>query len=157
MGFFTWLQETALATWVQESTWGYPIVLSSHAVGMAIVAGTLIMVDLRILGFAPSLNISSFDRVFTVIWIGFFINFVSGLALFTADAVAFITTPVFLIKLACILVGGILAWALVKMLFGDDHSKSNIKISTQAKITAAISILLWTGAIIAGRLTAYLK
>lgn len=157
MGFLIWLQETALSVWVQESTWGYSIVLSSHAVGMAIVVGTILMIDLRVLGFASSLAISSFEKLFTIIWIGFFINLVSGLILFTADAVAFATRPTFQIKIACIAVGGIAAWVLVRILFGGNETQPNTKIPASAKITAVISILLWTGAVIAGRLTAYLK
>lgn len=156
MGFFLWLQETSVAIWIQESLWGYPSVLSTHAVGMAIVVGMVLMVNLRVLGFAGNIPLSAFERLFTVIWLGFLLNFISGALLFSADAVRFITSTVFLIKLSCIIAGGISMWVLVKLLMGEKNTGAANVIPGKARVIAAVSILLWVGAIIAGRLTAYI-
>ena len=50
MAFFEWLEYTRLAVWVGESLWGYPIMISLHAIGLGTVVGILVMLDLRILG-----------------------------------------------------------------------------------------------------------
>jgi len=47
---FEWLEETRLALWVGESLWGYPLLLSLHIVGLAMVAGIFTMLNLRLLG-----------------------------------------------------------------------------------------------------------
>ncbi len=156
MGFFSWLQETSLAIWVQESLWGYPYVLSSHATGMAIVVGVALMFNLRVLGFAASIPIHVLARMFTVIWIGFIINFISGAMLFSADAVRFITSTVFLIKLACLVAGGITIWILARMLLSENVTGAGGQISAGAKTVASLSIIFWVSAIVAGRLTAYI-
>jgi len=156
MGFFTWLQETSLAVWIQESLWGYPYVLSFHAIGMAIVVGVVLMFNLRVLGFAGAIPLTSFQKLFTVIWIGFIINFISGSMLFSADAVRFITNTVFLIKLSCLVAGGITVWILARILGEKTGTAAGKRIPAGAKIIAVLSMLLWAGAIVAGRLTAYI-
>ena len=45
---FEWLESTAPAIWVGESLWGYPIMLGAHAIGLAIVVGIFVMLDLRL-------------------------------------------------------------------------------------------------------------
>ena len=57
MGFLIWLEEGALGIFIRESLWGYPIVLSSHAVGMAIVMGVVVALNLRVLGYAKDISI----------------------------------------------------------------------------------------------------
>ena len=50
MGLFTWLEESGLAEWVRMSSIGYPTVITLHAIGMAIMVGLCVIVDLRLLG-----------------------------------------------------------------------------------------------------------
>ena len=77
MAFVDWIESTALSIWMIDSIWAYPIVLSTHAVGMSIVVGTIVIVDLRILGFASKIPLNSFGRLFIVSWIGVALNFLS--------------------------------------------------------------------------------
>ena len=50
MSFLQWLETSALAEWVAASLWGYPITLTSHGVGLAIVVGIIFMLSFRLLG-----------------------------------------------------------------------------------------------------------
>ncbi len=144
-----WLEESGLGVWVRESMWGYPLILASHAIGMAIVIGIITMLDLRVLGFASRIPISSIDNLFTIAWIGFFLNFLSGFLLFSADADRFFFQTVFQIKILLIILGVIALWVLLRQLRGQAITKG-------AKMTAAFSLFCWFGAITAGRLTAYI-
>ena len=47
MNFVDWVENTALGLWMADSLWAYPIVLATHAVGMSIVVGTIVMIDRR--------------------------------------------------------------------------------------------------------------
>ena len=78
-----------------DSIWGYPIVLSAHAVGMSIVVGTVLMIDLRVLGLAGDAPLASFRNMFWVTWFGVFLNFTSGVALFASDPAKFLVHPAF--------------------------------------------------------------
>jgi len=149
VGLLISIENSGVGVWIRESLWGYPIVLSCHAVGMAIVVGTFTMVDIRVLGFASGSPISAFKRLLTIGWLGFLLNLISGCLLFTGDAQRFFFQGVFEIKMGLIILGGIVMWRLMKVLNADPES-------TRAKHLAALSLVLWFGAIIAGRLTAYI-
>ena len=53
------VEESAVALWVGESLWGYPFLLSLHVVGLAIIVGLVVMLDLRLLGLFKELNVQS--------------------------------------------------------------------------------------------------
>ena len=50
MAIFEWIEGTQVALWVGESLWAYPFMLSLHVIGLAIVVGVIVMLDLRLLG-----------------------------------------------------------------------------------------------------------
>ena len=152
MDFLTWIEGTGVAFWVRESTWGYPIVLSSHAVGMAVVVGVVTMIDIRVLGFAPRIPISAFRNLFTLTWAGFAMNFVSGCLLFTGDPKKFFFSTPFRIKIILIILGMISIWMLLRAVRSTDTGVC----TARARLIAFLSLICWFGAITAGRLIAYL-
>jgi hypothetical protein len=149
MEYLVWIEESALGVWIRESLWGYPIVLSCHAVGMATVVGVVTMIDIRVLGYARRIPIASFDRLFTIAWAGFLLNFISGCMLFSGDAQRFFFQTVFQIKIGLIVLGGLSIWLLLRQILSN-------RASDAAKLTAVLSLMFWFGAITAGRLTAYI-
>lgn len=149
MEFLSWLENTSVGFWIRESMWGYPIVLSSHAVGMAVVVGVITMIDIRVLGYARSIPITAFKSLFNLAWAGFALNFVSGCLLFTGDPKKFFNDWPFRIKISLIILGMISVWLLIREIKINESS-------SKARAIAAFSLLCWFGAITAGRLTAYL-
>lgn len=155
MDFLSWLQQTGLARYVQEDPWGYPIVLSAHAVGMALLAGVVLMINFRVLGFARTVPLEYLHRLMKLAFLGLLLNLVSGLMLFVADAVTHFGNVAFRIKILLLIAGGILMVLLSRRVFpatGVDHDAAAAG-STRA--IAGISVLVWTGVIVAGRLIAY--
>ncbi len=158
MGFLAWLENTGLVAIIHESLWAYPIVLSCHAIGMAVVVGIVLMIDLRILGYARGIPIPSLERLFSVAWAGFFLNLLSGTLLFSIDATRFFFLNVFRIKILLIILGMI----SVRMLLGAVRSSTQPltaegSASGKTKLMATLSLIFWIGAIFAGRLIAYLE
>ena len=86
MGFLAWLEATGLAEWVRSSTAGYPSMIALHALGMAIMVGLSLLLDMRILGWFAGVPLQALRRFFALAWLGFGINFVSGSMLFSAQA-----------------------------------------------------------------------
>ena len=74
MNVLIWIQDSTLGTWVAGSIWGYPIVLASHALGMAVVVGTVVMINLRVLGFARNVPVTFFDKLSVITWAGLALN-----------------------------------------------------------------------------------
>ncbi len=154
---FSWLENTSVALWVGGSLWGYPAMLSLHAVGLAIVVGIFAMRDLRLLGLFPAIAPQAFLGLSKLGWVGFIVNAVSGIMLFTSQAVTFAGSAAFLIKLGCIVAAMVLAGIIQSRLRVAVEAQSGAPvISASTRTIAAISLSLWMSAIIAGRLIAYL-
>ncbi len=153
MGFLAWLEATGLAEWVRASIAGYPSMIALHALGMAIMVGLSLLLDLRVLGWFAGIPLQALQRFFGLAWIGFGINFLSGSALFSAQATSYIVDWVFMTKMTLVLIGaitaGILQPAIVKA------GPSGV-VSGGMKGVAAFAIVVWIVAIVMGRLTAYL-
>ena len=85
---FASIENSDFSTWLRESNtiWAYPMVLTLHTVGLALLVGANATLDLRLLGFGRRIPLSVMEQSFRVMWIGFWINAVSGVLLFAADA-----------------------------------------------------------------------
>jgi hypothetical protein len=153
VGFLAWLEATGLAEWVRSSNAGYPSMIALHALGMAIMVGLSLLLDLRILGWFSGIPLPALQRFFRLAWIGFGINFLSGSALFSAQATSYIVDWVFMTKMTLVLIGAITAGILQPATVNAGPSG---EVSGGIKGVAAFAIVVWIVAIVMGRLTAYL-
>jgi hypothetical protein len=154
--FFVWLEATLLSTWIRESTsvFAFPAILSLHTIGMGFAAGISAALDLRILGFAPSVPLLELRRFLPVMWIGFWVNAVSGVLLLVAYPTKALTNPVFYLKIAFIAVALLVIRIMARSVFGD--ASLDLKPAMgRPRLLAAASLVCWTGTITAGRLLAY--
>jgi hypothetical protein len=153
MDWLAALEGSAFATWLRESgsIWAYPTVLTAHTVGLALLVGANAAFDLRVLGVASQIELTDLRPLFRVMWVGFWVNFVSGVALFAADATTKGTTPVFMIKLACVLVAVVVLILLRRSVYRD----ATPRVSAGARGMALVSLVLWLLAITTGRFMAY--
>src|ERR1700704_5034185 len=162
MELLAWLEQTELSTWLGESDWGHPIVLCFHAVGMGLVVGISIMFSARVLGYSKSFPLAGFDKLFGLAWFGFAMNAVSGALLFIGEPRRLLLTPAFIIKMILIACAGFSLWVLPRTLQGAPRRSGPNVVALQhyvvtpaAKIAAIFPIVLWLGAIVAGRLIGY--
>ncbi|MEQ1759381.1 MAG: DUF6644 family protein [Vicinamibacterales bacterium] len=149
------LESTQFATWLRESgsIWAYPLVLTLHTTGMGILVGANWVVDLRLLGAGAGIPLGPLARLFKAMWIGFWLNLVTGVMLFAADASTKGTTTVFFVKLVCVVAAVIVAVLMKRSVYGT--SASPTVVPPIARTFAVLSILLWLGAITTGRWMAY--
>lgn len=153
MGFLVWLEATGLAEWVRSSIPGYPSMIALHAIGMAIMVGLSLLIDMRVLGWFAGIPLNALQRFFGVAWLGFGINFLSGGALFSAQATSYIVDWVFMTKMALVFLGAITA-AILQPAVAKAGAGGQVSGGTKAVV--ALAIVFWLIAIIMGRLTAYL-
>ncbi|HKT79812.1 MAG TPA: hypothetical protein VJP86_06300 [Vicinamibacterales bacterium] len=152
-----WIETSALATWTRESTsiWAYPTILTLHTVGLGIVVGASAVVDLRLLGFAPRIPVPSLRPLFRLLWWAFALNALTGVLLFMTDASHKAVQRVFHIKLGLIAIGLATAW-LIQNAVTRSPDGPNIDTGARERGLAVLSLIVWTAAIVAGRLMAYL-
>jgi hypothetical protein len=157
MDFLTSLEASAISTWVRESRsiFAYPGVLTLHTVGLAIIVGTSLVVDLRLLGFGAHIPLKPLKSLFPIMWVGFVVNAFSGLLLLARAATTVAISGVFWTKMVLITLS---MWVLmrIKHKMFDEGLADAGPIPTDVRILACASILLWAGAITAGRLMAYI-
>lgn len=151
-----WLEKTPFSLWMRESPslLAFPAILSAHTVGMGLVAGINAAFALRILGVSPRIPVKELRRFVPVMWFGFWLNFVSGIALLLAYPTKAVTNPVFGLKLAFIAASMVIFTAIDRRLFRDPVPGDDAG-TRSARILAAASLVCWAGAITAGRLLAY--
>src|SRR5262249_50701861 len=101
MDFLHWVETTGFSNWVRESPsiLAFPTVLLIHTIGMGLCVGINFGIDLRILGFAPGIRLGPMERLFPILWLGFWLNAVTGTVLVMQDATSKMTNPDFYAKL----------------------------------------------------------
>jgi hypothetical protein len=155
MAFFQRLQNSAFTEWFlgSPSIWTYPTVLTLHTVGMAILVGASFVINLRVLQVSGLIPLHRLQPLYRFIWVGFAINLASGLILFVTEAADRVVDPVFYVKMTSIAVA--LALAVVVKRRSISPAAPPVA-SVQTRSLAAVSLGMWTIAIVAGRLMAYL-
>jgi hypothetical protein len=156
--FLQRLQDSDFGVWVSSAPTllAYPTILMLHTVGLALVVGPIAVLDLRLLGIGRRMPISALKNVFTIMWWGFVLNAATGVALFISEAAEKGVQVDFYVKLTLIALALIVAVRMQRMLFSNPDT-SDRQPPPMAKSLAVVSLMLWAGAITAGRLMAYLK
>ena len=151
------LEGSRVGHWMREALWAYPAVETVHIIGLALLFGTIVVVDLRLLGLGRSVSASAVTRhVLPWTLAGFGIAAVTGALMFTSHAGEFLTQPVFLLKMSLIALGGVNA---VLLRAGALRSAGRWDLAVlppaRVRVAAGLSLLLWTCVIACGRLLAY--
>ena len=154
--FYEWIEATSLSMWIRNSPsfFGFWFILSIHAIGMALLVGASTVISLRILGIARDLPLAPLKKLYGIIWIGFWLQMLSGGLLLLAYPTKSLTNPNFYIKLVFILAGMLVVQKMKTRVFGDS-ALSDADMMVRGKALAAWTLLLWVGTVTAGRLLAY--
>ena len=142
-----------LAAWARQSSWGYAIANVLHLLGMATLLGSILALDLRILGIRRALPLSdTAGLLLPLARCGFVLAAASGTVLFAADATHVYVNPAFQVKVLLIGVAllNVLAFHATTRLAGRAEP------GLCARISAGMSLLLWPAVIVCGRMIAYL-
>jgi hypothetical protein len=155
--FLTSIQQSGFARFIGESgsKWGYPFVLFMHTLGLGIVAGVGAGLALRVLGFGRGVAMDSLDRLFPIMWFGFALSAISGLALLATDPVTKLHQTVFWVKLIFVFLGVANMQMMRNRIFRGSAVSSGV-MPSNARMLAMTSLFFWIGATTAGRLIAYL-
>jgi hypothetical protein len=95
------------------------------------------------------------ENLLPVMWLGFWMNALSGTTLFIAGATRHAANPFFYIKMTCIALGVANIRLLRRRVFRKSPSVDPAAVRMKNKVLASTSLALWAGAITAGRLMAY--
>ena len=139
---------------VRESLWLFPAIETLHLLGMTALVGTAAVFDLRLLGCVLRRERVSdlAGRLLPWTWAGFALQVVTGILLFSSEAVKVYTNPAFRVKMLLIFLAGVHAlifhWGVYRDVASWDDSGV---LPAGAKVAGFVSILLWIGIVAAGR------
>lgn len=150
------IENLSYSTWVREAPtkFAYATILLLHVVGMGVVAGISSVISLRFLGVGPKIPVQPLEKLYPLMWVGFWVNAATGTSLLMASATKRMVDPVFYIKMAFIFAGVAVLQRTRKTVFGKLGPDGALP--ENAKALAWASLICWFAAITAGRLLAYI-
>ncbi len=154
-GFFKWLEAFGFATAIREGEALFPWLEAIHVLAIVLVVGSIVMVDLRLLGWASrerAVNALTSD-VLPITWIAFVLAAITGVLMFCAKAMIYGHSLFFLLKM------GFLLLAAFNMLFFHKFTQTAVarwgapgRVPPQgAKVAGGLSLLLWVCIVAFGR------
>lgn len=154
LDWIIWLGETPVAQAIATSGYLFPLLEVVHVIGLALVIGTIAMVDLRLLGLASAKRAvrDVISHVLPISWIGFCIAAISGALMFVGNATGYADNPAFQLKLVFLLIAGInmllfhlLTWKSIAVWDEVEHPPAAVKLA------GAVSLSCWIVIVFLGR------
>jgi hypothetical protein len=136
---FEWMERSPVGAFMRGSRIVFPIVESLHLIGLALFVGTLLLIDLGLLGVAmrrqPIQQVAAALAPWT--WTGFTLLLLTGPLMFTAQAAKWHDNPVFWIKMLLLMI------ATIFQLSVRHKISSQLLLPASAKLIGAVSLVLW--------------
>ena len=155
------LEASGLAQAMRQWLWLYPSVEVVHLVGIALLFGSIVVLDLRLLGLSRHIPVRVLARhVLPWTAASFLLIIPSGLLMFLAHASEFVESEVFILKMLLIMAAGLNAVLFHTITFRtadvwDTEEMRRLAPPPSARLAGALSVLLWISVIACGRLLAY--
>ncbi len=146
---------TPAGAMMRDLVWAFPVVEMVHLLGLVLLLGSILVLDLRLLGYGmrersiPDLAAA----VFPSMWIGLGLMVITGILLFLSGALRYSASGPFLVKML-LFAAAVLFHLTVhrKLLTAASSSESHF----ETKVVGSISLLLWFGVGLAGRAIAFI-
>ena len=149
-----WLEGSALAVTITESDWVFPAIETVHVLALALVIGTVCVVDLRLLGWAsPKWPYRQLVReTLPWTWAAFGFSVATGSLMFITQAVEYYQNTAFRIKMLLIMLAGINMVAF-ELITAREAAKwdHGMPVPPAAKLAATLSLMFWVSIVFFGR------
>jgi hypothetical protein len=157
MELLVWLEDTAIAGAIRTIPWLYPALETGHYIGLSLLVGGILLIDLRVLGFARGLPLKGMIGLLPFVWAGFVINVLTGSMLFIYGATNFGPNGAFQLKMSFMVLAGLnaLAFDLAVRRSGGAWVVAD-RPPVHVKSFATLSLVFWLCVVTTGRWMAYL-
>ncbi len=147
--------DSAINQWIAETYWLWPVLEIIHFIGLTLLLGGLIVVDLRMAGHLQSVTRLASHQLLRFVVIGFALNLITGILFFYGDPGRYSINIGFQIKMWLVLIAGLNAlfyhWKINPLIENSVDEQT----PWQARASAYTSLTMWTGVLLAGRLIPY--
>jgi len=151
---FTWADHTAIGMAIRASRWLFPVIESIHITGLAILIGTIAIVDFRLLGLTlrdrPVSRIAAELRLWTLA--GIVVMLTTGPLMLSAEPERGYGNPAFYFKMRCLLLALVTHFTIHRRAASSDLASGT---TLGGRLAACLSLLLWSGVVFGGRAIAF--
>jgi hypothetical protein len=153
----TWVEHSWLAALVNDSGWMFPTLEAFHFIGLILLMGSLLVVDLRLMGVGAEAPLDAVVRFIPWSMVGFIVNLVTGVMFFASDPSVYYFNTAFRLKMLAIVFAGLnLIWfkrSVHPLIVAGD---GQVALPPSASVIGGASLFLWISVVILGRLIPYL-
>jgi hypothetical protein len=148
-----WLQDLSFPTEIRESTWLFPTIETVHVLSLALVFGSILLVDLRLLGIAGRSRAvrAIAAESLPLTWASFAVAALAGSLLFASKAATYYGDLPFRLKMTCMVLAGINMLCFHRLAYRQVASWDHGPPPIDARVAGGISLLLWTVIVGSGR------
>ena len=157
--FLTWLEHSPLGAFTRSlGVWSYGIINLVHMLGIVMLFGAILLLDLRLLGAWRSIPLGAISRPATTLAMtGFCVAVLSGIPMLSVKAGDYIGNPFLLIKFPAIALALVNVWLVHRTEAWRAHRTRPLMASEKRRLAvgAGLSLTFWLTAITAGRMIGY--
>ena len=152
-----WLETTPYALAIRQSDWLFPVIETVHVIALALSVGTIMLVDLRLVGIGMAgYRLSSLvEQLQRWTLAGFAVMFASGAMLVPAHAAIYYQSPFFRLKLLFLLLAGLNAGLFHLTIYRKVDCWEQQAFPLYARFAGVISLVIWATVVVLGRAIAY--
>jgi uncharacterized membrane protein len=151
----SWLSARGTGRWITDRTWIWPSGEALHFVGLWLIFGVILVVNLRMLGFMPEIPFSAVHRLLPWAALGFALNTITGMMFVIGTPDQYADNKSFFWKIVLLLVAGLnLLYATV--FEGPWHVGAGQRPPLRVKLAGASAILAWAGVMYFGRMLPFI-
>jgi len=148
--------DSFLNRWIAATYWLWPVLEIIHFIGLSLLLGGLIVIDLRMAGHFRALDPAATHRLLPLVFLGFGLNLATGILFFYGDPMRYSINIGFQIKMVLVGIAGLNAllyyWKVDPVIASWDADTTPPPI---ARFVAYTSLTVWTGVLLCGRLIPY--
>ena len=150
LAFFQWCEQSGIGNAIRKSAWLFPMIEAIHLLGLGLIGGAVLVVDLRLLGFGLSRQPVAQVARDAQRWLllSLLVMLPTGFLLFMSKAVQCYTLPAFWIKMTALFLALVFTFAVRPKVVMADETRMNPVVG---KLAALVSLSLWSSVAIAGK------
>jgi len=153
----TKIEATAVNDWVLGSAWVWPLLEILHFVGLSLLLGCILIVDLRLVGLFRRIDIAAVHKLLPWAVLGFGLNLITGTLFVFGDPARYFANIGFRIKMLLVLIAGLnTLWFYLTIRPKLHRWQPHGDTPALAKTIALLSIVTWAGVLLLGRLIPYI-
>ena len=150
LSFFQWCAASALGTAIRDSRWLFPVIEAVHLLGLAMMGGFVLLVDMRLMGLSmPRKPVAALAREIQPWLIGALsVMLITGLLLYTSEPLKLYYNPAFWMKMSFLTSAIVYTFTVRRTVLAADETRVG---PVWGKLVALVSIALWAGVGVGGR------